>query len=120
MRVRNLKLNLKKIQDYIGLKTDFWVNTTTTNCYAYALGLDIPETNIVEGAYRLGTLGAIKEKITACVNDNIKKIYIPKENEKDLNDISKSILDAILPVIRYSSTLSSSSNFNTTIVFISI
>lgn len=40
-------------------------------------------------------VGAIKEKVTACATSGIKKIYIPKENEEDIKDISKTILNKI-------------------------
>lgn len=38
-------------------------------------------------------VGGIKEKIIAGFNNGIKKIFIPKQNEKDLENVDKSILD---------------------------
>lgn len=38
-------------------------------------------------------VGGIKEKIIAGFNNGIKKVFIPKQNEKDLETIDKTILD---------------------------
>ena len=38
-------------------------------------------------------IGALKEKLIAAYNVGIKKIYIPLDNEKDLKDIPKNVLD---------------------------
>ena len=50
-------------------------------------------------------VGGIKEKIIAGFNNGIKKIFIPLQNEKDLETIDKSILDnmEIIKVSNYSS-----------------
>jgi hypothetical protein len=55
---------LKKTSTYLhdhlndNVKVSKWRNTLTTNCYAYALGLDIPEKEIIDGAYSsIGKMG---------------------------------------------------------------
>lgn len=55
-----LKTNENYIKSLISLKEDYWENYFTTNCYAFALGLDIPEYEICEKAYQLGVIGANK------------------------------------------------------------
>lgn len=51
-----LNINLKEISGKIKLYPESWDNIHTTNCYAYALGLDIPEYEICKGAYQPGTI----------------------------------------------------------------
>lgn len=53
-----LKISVNDIVDYISLTYDYWENAMDTNCYAFALGLDIPEDEIVKNAYQLGVIGA--------------------------------------------------------------
>ena len=38
-------------------------------------------------------IGGVKEKVLAAHRAGIKKIVLPKENEKDLADIPKTVLD---------------------------
>lgn len=45
------KFGIKNLKKYIDLKTDNWEYNKTTNCYAFALGLDIPENKITRRAY---------------------------------------------------------------------
>ncbi len=52
-----LKMSLEKIRNMIDVNKTTWQNIYTTNCYAYALGLDIPEKNICKYAYDPGTIG---------------------------------------------------------------
>ena len=60
-------MDYKSIRDQIKL-TDDWINIKTTNCYAYALGLDIPRDKIMsrsfEDPYGVGNIGRFKEKIS--------------------------------------------------------
>lgn len=81
MKIKKLKINPKVLRKFIELKSEYWLNKDSTNCYAYALGLDIPERNIMDGAYRLGTIGLLKEEIDPCF-----LLYYSKEArlEKDL------------------------------------
>ena len=37
----------------------FWHNLSTTNCYAYALGIDISENDIIKRAFQPGVIGSI-------------------------------------------------------------
>ncbi|MBF0441626.1 MAG: hypothetical protein HQK54_06950 [Oligoflexales bacterium] len=48
----------------------------------------------------LAGFGGLKEKILAAHRGNIRKVIIPKENEKDLRDISRKIMNkiSIVPV----------------------
>ena len=59
--MNNLNINYRKLNNYIQLKTDYWVNIESTNCYAFALGLDIPEFVIMKNAYNVGVIGFTKE-----------------------------------------------------------
>lgn len=38
-----------------------WINIHTTNCYAYALGIDIPKDDICNYAYNLGQIAKMSE-----------------------------------------------------------
>lgn len=51
-----LKKTLIEIRNSITLDKENWENILTTNCYAYALGLDIPESEICDYAYAPGQL----------------------------------------------------------------
>lgn len=51
-----LKMSLNKIRGNIQVYPENWVNLSTTNCYAYALGLDIKESDICTNAYQPGTI----------------------------------------------------------------
>lgn len=52
-----LKMHYQDIRDHIDLKTDHWKHIFTTNCYAFALGLDINEKDIGHFAYTPGVMG---------------------------------------------------------------
>ena len=54
------EINDKNIKSLLSLKDDGWINDFTTNCYAFALGLDIPENEICKNAYQLGFIAAYK------------------------------------------------------------
>lgn len=51
-----LNMDLSEIREQIQVYPENWINIYTTNCYAYALGLDIPEYKICKGAYQPGTI----------------------------------------------------------------
>ena len=56
-KIRNeLKMDLITLRNAINVEKNNWINKYTTNCYAYALGLDIPEDDIIRGAYAPGTI----------------------------------------------------------------
>ena len=40
-------------------------------------------------------IGGLKEKTIGAYNSNVKTIFIPKENEKDLEDVPKEIIKDI-------------------------
>lgn len=56
----DLKMSLIELRKSITLNKEVWENIFSTNCYAYALGLDINENNIVSAAYSPGTLSNSK------------------------------------------------------------
>lgn len=51
-----LNMTLDEIKGQIQMYPENWINISTTNCYAYALGLDINEKNICHNAYQPGTI----------------------------------------------------------------
>ena len=54
-------INIEEIKKHICLHHDReWNNIYETNCYAYALGLDYPEEEILDYAYQLGIIGSIR------------------------------------------------------------
>lgn len=57
--MKKLKINLDSLKNIISLKEEYWEYCFDTNCYAFALGLDIPESNILENAYQLGVIGSL-------------------------------------------------------------
>lgn len=56
--MEKLNMSMDEIKSNISLIKDSWKNYSTTNCYAYALGLDLPEEKISENAYQVGIIGA--------------------------------------------------------------
>ena len=46
----------EELRNRINLKVKKWQNMNTTNCYAFALGLDIPEIQIASHAYCPGNI----------------------------------------------------------------
>jgi len=68
------------------------------------LGQVVPETIAFTGEISLKgdvlKVGGIKEKLVSTYNSGIKRVYIPKGNERDLSSVPKKILDnlEIIPV----------------------
>lgn len=56
-----LKISLQELRDNINLNKKFWKHILSTNCYAYALGLDVKENNIKYYAYEPGIISNAKE-----------------------------------------------------------
>ena len=52
--MKNLLVNASKVKDLINLKVDSWDYPSSTNCYAFALGLDVPFSKITKSAYVIG------------------------------------------------------------------
>ncbi|MDE5539295.1 MAG: hypothetical protein K2J20_02270 [Bacilli bacterium] len=52
-----IRIALQELRDSIDLRKKDWINRPYTNCYAYALGLDIPEKQICSYAYSPGVIG---------------------------------------------------------------
>lgn len=53
----DMLMTVAEIRKAINIDTDDWINHYRTNCYAYALGLDIPENEITAWAYSPGVIG---------------------------------------------------------------
>ena len=51
-----IKIPLTEIRGKIQMYPENWINMKETNCYAYALGLDIKESDICKNAYQPGTI----------------------------------------------------------------
>ena len=64
-----------------------------------AVKRDIAMTGEVTLRGRVLPIGGLKEKILAAHRGRIKTVIIPKENEKDLKDIPKEILDSIKVIL---------------------
>lgn len=58
-----LKMSLQELRNSIDLEKRDWINMSSTNCYAYALGLDIPQQEICDFAYVPGTISNSKSTI---------------------------------------------------------
>ncbi len=67
-----LKMSLRKIRGSIQVYPENWINVMETNCYAYALGLDIKENDICKYAYRPGTIS---------VN---RKLFVYKDEKEEM------------------------------------
>lgn len=79
--MKNLKVNVNKIKDLIDLKVDNWNYPTSTNCYAYALGLDVPFSNLTDHAYKVG---CFSEDALLKKNINVYNLTVEDALECDL------------------------------------
>lgn len=58
--MNQLKMSIDNINNLMKFNCrGSWNNLINTNCYAYALGIDIPEDKIFNNAYQPGTIGSI-------------------------------------------------------------
>lgn len=80
INMSDLKIDYNKIKDLISLSA-YWEYTHYTNCYAFALGLDVPENKIVENAYQLGVIGANAKQIPI---ESLKKLTFEERLFLDL------------------------------------
>lgn len=91
----NLKMTPEQISDKINISKKRWFNKGTTNCYAYALGLDIPELKICYHAYQPGVISQnfdlnnselfSYETLINCINSDLDCLNI-KAREIDPNE----------------------------------
>lgn len=56
MQNKKLLMTSDEIVEAINLNKKFWMHVLNTNCYAYALGLDVPEQKICPHAYEPGVM----------------------------------------------------------------
>lgn len=81
-----LKMTLNKIRGQIQIYPENWVNLYETNCYAYALGLDIKESQICSRAYQPGNISGTSDL------DRFKEYFLYSDLiiglEKDLEALS--------------------------------
>lgn len=71
--MQKLKMSIKEIKQLISLREDYWEYNFDTNCYAFALGLDVPEEEIIKNAYKLGVIGSILQSIPT---EELKKLTL--------------------------------------------
>ena len=79
--MNDLKISLENLRDRINLEKDYWENMSNTNCYAYALGLDIAEKDIIEKAYHPGVMAnsPIKLPDFFAYDDLITNVFLDLE-----------------------------------------
>lgn len=53
-----LNMFIKEIKDLISLREEYWEYNFATNCYAFALGLDIPEDEICKMGFQPGVMAS--------------------------------------------------------------
>ena len=53
-----LNMPIKEIKEKISLREEYWENNFETNCYAFALGLDIPENDICINGFQPGIIAS--------------------------------------------------------------
>jgi len=53
-----LNMPIKEIKGLISLREEYWEYIFQTNCYAFALGIDIPENDICKNAFQPGVIAA--------------------------------------------------------------
>lgn len=70
-----LKMSLRKIRGSIQVYPENWINVIETNCYAYALGLDIKENDICKYAYRPGSI-SVNRKLFVYKDEKEEMLYL--------------------------------------------
>lgn len=59
-------MELDELKQSINLSNMGWININDTNCYAYALGLDVPQNEICTCAYELGNIYYFYNNVKRC------------------------------------------------------
>lgn len=77
---RLMKMDLRELKRQINLDKKNWQYILSTNCYAYALGLDIPERKIKTFAYAPGTIGNARANLVR------QRIFTYDELINNIND----------------------------------
>lgn len=74
-----LKLSLQELRTTIDVEKTGWNNIYNTNCYAYALGLDIAEKDIIDYAFVPGIMSGSKvdlsKRFTFSYEELIQNLY---------------------------------------------
>lgn len=75
-----LKITLQELRNSIDIQKNTWDSKYSTNCYAYALGLDIPQYQVKCCAYAPGVIANSKinlpSKRVFSYNDLITNLYL--------------------------------------------
>ncbi len=73
-------MSLQEIRNLIDIEKKEWVNIFDTNCYAYALGLDVPNYQIRDFAYIPGTIAGSRVDLVFnsvfAYNDLIRNMFL--------------------------------------------
>ena len=89
-----LKMTSEEIRGQIQMYPENWINISTTNCYAYALGLDINENDICHNAYQPGTMSEFEEDCFLTYPNLVKAI----EQELKFLSISYREIEPLTPI----------------------
>lgn len=87
-----LKIDERKVKSLISLKELWWENSFGTNCYAFALGLDVPENEICKNAYQPGVIAAEKFGLPI---DEVLKLKLEDKFLLDLNALKIAYYETI-------------------------
>lgn len=74
---RYLKMSLQELSDSIDIdkfKKRDWNSKKTTNCYAYALGIDIPEYEVLSCGYEPGAISGVPFSLVGQIQFNYRSL----------------------------------------------
>lgn len=86
----------------IDLQEDNWHHISNTNCYAFAIGLDIPEIIIADNAYQIGTLASLIEGFSP---DDLKKLSYEERFLLDMNALNIKVTEEKISSLSYMETI---------------
>lgn len=90
--MNTLKMSSEEIRNLISLREQYWEYNFETNCYAFALGLDVPENDIVKNAYQLGVMGAVAKNMPI---KELKDLSFEERMKLDLDFLGISCCEAL-------------------------
>lgn len=82
-----IKMSLDQIRGRIQFCPEIWIHMYTTNCYAYALGLDISENKICLNAYQPGMISNVVKNVKGNLTNISYDLFI-KRVESDLDALN--------------------------------